>query len=76
VVYAGAFDLAGQSIGPDLDLEPARTYLAGAPAANLRPAVYQNGARGSCRGFGVIYALEIPGTPFDPDYAWGDAPGR
>jgi len=76
VVYAGTFDLAGQSIGPDLDLEPAKAYLAGAPAANLRPAVYQNGARGSCRGFGVIYALEIPGAPFDPDYAWGGAPGR
>ncbi len=77
VVYAGTVDLAGQSFGPDLDLEPAKTYLAAAsPAAKLRPAAYRNGSRGSCRGFGVIYALEIPGAPFDPDYAWGGAPGR
>ena len=47
-----------------------------APPARLRPADYRNGARGSCRGFGVIYALEIPDAPFDPDYAWGDAPAR
>ena len=76
VVYAGTFDLAGETLGPDLDLEPARTYLAAAPPARLRPADYRNGARGSCRGFGVIYALEIPDAPFDPDYAWGDAPAR
>lgn len=76
VVYAGTFDLAGQDIGPDLDLGPAKTYLAAAPPSKLRPAVYQNGSRGSCKAFGVIYALEIPGAPFDHDYVWGGAPAK
>ena len=75
IVYAGTFELAGQNIGPDLDLEPAKAFLA-APSAHLRPATYRNGSRGSCRGFGVTYALEFPGAPFDPDYAFGGAPGR
>ena len=75
IVYAGTFDLAGDNLGPDLSLDPARAYLGGAATDRLRSAVYQNGSRGSCRGFGVIYALEIPGAPFEPGYAWGGALG-
>ena len=73
VVYAGTFDLGGTDIGPDLDLAPAKTWLAGLPQADIvRPAHYVNGSRGLCGGTG-LYALEIKGAPFEPGYVWGSA---
>jgi len=73
VVYAGAFNLAGDSLGPDLNLGPATAYLRGPGAAVVRPASYVNGSRGSCHAFPVAYALEIPGAPFETGYRWGAA---
>ncbi len=73
VVYAGAFDLGGDDIGPDLSLEPVKTWLAGQPAAEkVQAASYVNGSRGAC-GDSSIYALEIKGAPFEPGYVWGSA---
>ena len=71
VIYAGTFDLAGEDFGPDLALGPASDYLRGPARERLKPAVYQNGARGDCRGISVPYALEIPDAPFEPGYDWG-----
>ena len=73
VVYAGTFHLDGDDLGPDLALEPAKAYLGGPAGDSLRAAVYRNGSRGSCHSFGLVYALEIPGAPFEPGYAWGSA---
>jgi hypothetical protein len=73
VVYAGSFDLSAADIGPDLDLAPAKAWLAGAPQADrLRAAAYFNGTRGAC-GNNAIYALEVKGAPFEPGYVWGGA---
>ena len=73
VVYAGSFDIAGPDIGPDMDMAPARTWLAGLPQEHaLRPAAYVNGVRGFCSGFSM-YALEVTGAPFVPGYRWGGA---
>jgi hypothetical protein len=73
VIYAGTFHLEGDDLGPDLALAPAKTYLGGPAADKLQPAGYRNGSRGSCHGFNLVYALEIPGAPFAPDYFWGGA---
>jgi hypothetical protein len=76
VVFAGTFDLGAQDIGPDMSLEPVKTWLAGQPAAaTIRPAVYTNGSVGACGGIGTIYALEIKGAPFEPNYRWGSRAG-
>ena len=73
VVYAGAFDLGAADLGPDLSLDGAKAWLAGQPAAaTIRPAVYTNGAQGTC-GFNGIYALEVKGAPYEPGYQWGGA---
>jgi len=73
VVYAGSFDLGAADVGPDLDLAPAKTWLAGHPQAEaVHAAVYTNGSRGPCSG-NAIYALEVKGAPFEPEYAWGGA---
>lgn len=72
VVFAGTFDLSAENIGPDMSLEPIKAWLAGQAAANtVRPAEYTNGSVGACGGIGTIYALEIPGAPFEPGYQWG-----
>lgn len=73
VVYAGTFDLKGMQLGPDLDMVPAKAFLAAPYADRARPAVYRNGAVGDCHYPSVVYALEFPGAPFDPDYHWGSA---
>jgi hypothetical protein len=73
VIYAGTFHLEGDDLGPDLALEPAKAYLAGPAADRLKPAEYRNGSRGTCHGVNLVYALEIPGAPFAPDYFWGNA---
>jgi hypothetical protein len=74
VVYAGLFDLGAADLGPDLDLAPAKAWLAGHPQAEaVRAAVYTNGSRGPCSG-NAIYALEVKGAPFEPEYVWGSAP--
>jgi hypothetical protein len=74
VVYAGLFDLGAADLGPDLDLAPAKAWLAGHPQAQtIRAAVYSNGSRGVCAG-NAIYALEVRGAPFAPGYLWGGAP--
>lgn len=71
VVYAGSFDMAADVLTPDLSLDRARTFLAGAPAAEtLRAANYVNGTMGPC-GDSIVYALEFQGAPFMPGYAWG-----
>lgn len=76
VVYAGMFDLSSEALGPDLAIEPVKLHLAGQPAADtVKPASYVNGSTGLCAGAG-IYALEIPGAPFEPGYAAGSAAGR
>lgn len=71
VVYAGAFDLSAEDIGPDLTLGAPKAWLAGQPASDkVRAAVYTNGSLGQC-GDNGLYALEIKGAPFEPDYHWG-----
>ncbi|ESQ91341.1 hypothetical protein ABAC460_07175 [Asticcacaulis sp. AC460] len=73
VVYAGTFDLSAADLGPDLSLDAAKAWLAGKPAADtIRQAAYTNGSLGPC-GYNGLYALEIKGAPFDPDYHWGSA---
>jgi hypothetical protein len=73
VVYAGSFDLSAADIGPDLDLAPAKAWLASRPQSDkVRAAVYTNGSRGLC-GSNAIYALEVKGAPFEPGYQWGGA---
>lgn len=72
VVFFGAFDIAGQAMGPDMDLEPARTFLANDPnrLARLRPAEWRNGHVSAC-SLVYFYALEFPGAPFEPGYSGG-----
>jgi hypothetical protein len=73
VVYAGSFDMSAPDIGPDLSLEPVKTWLAGQPAATtLRAATYTNGSKGVC-GDNAIYAMEVKGAPFETGYEWGGA---
>jgi hypothetical protein len=72
VVYAGSFDLNGE-LGPDLDLAPVRTWLAGrSEVGTIKAADYTNGSLGLC-GDNVIDALEIRGAPFASGYVWGGA---
>ena len=71
VIYAGTFHLEGPVLGPDLDLAPAREYLAGPLADRIVPAMYRNGASQPCQGFSVTYGLEFPNLPFDPAYDGG-----
>ncbi len=71
VVYAGAFDLTAEDLSPDLDLTPARTFLAGLPAADrVKPAAYTNGSTGAC-GDSALYAVEFTDAPFHQGYAGG-----
>lgn len=70
VVYAGTFDISGESSGPELDLAPALAAVAGPARERLEIAEYRNGGTYSCGG-GLNYALEIPGAPFVEGYAWG-----
>jgi hypothetical protein len=69
VVYAGAFDLSADDLGPDLDLAPARAWLAGV-GDKVKAAVYTNGSQGPC-GDNTIYALELEGVPFEAGHASG-----
>lgn len=71
-VYAGAFDLGGRALGPDLDAAAARRTL---PAVSdlperLHAAKWMNGTTGGCEG-AFAYSLEIPGQPFVEGYAMG-----
>ncbi|HYJ82969.1 MAG TPA: hypothetical protein VEW26_09040 [Allosphingosinicella sp.] len=76
VVYGGSFDLGSESLGPDLSLAEVRAFLAGHPiSGRLRPAQYRNGFTETCAGIGSIYALEIPGAPFEPGYRGGSRAG-
>lgn len=70
-VFAGTIDLGGDNLGPDLEMAPARAWLKGPLAEGLRPAEYRNGATSSCNVFSTIYALEIPGAPFEDGYRNG-----
>jgi hypothetical protein len=77
VLYAGSFDLSAEGIGPDLNLDEPRAYLAGhVVAERLRPAIYRNGFTDRCTGTGSIYALEVPGAPFEPTYRAGSRAQR
>ncbi len=73
-VFAGTFTLAGERLGPDLDLEPAKAALSALPdrVAQLKPASYVNGTLSDCGG-AYIYALEAPGAPFVEGYRYGSA---
>lgn len=72
VVFTGSFDLSADTIGPDMELESARAFLSGhSAAAKLRPAQYRNGSTAPCTGESSIYALEVPGAPFEPGYGQG-----
>jgi hypothetical protein len=76
VVFAGTFDLGGEDVGPNLDLAPARTLMAKAPAelqAKLAPAAWTNGYTAHCHGT-YFYAYEIKGAPTKAGYVRGDAP--
>lgn len=74
VVYAGSFDLGSASMGPDLSLDRATTWLGEQPAAQaVRAAAYVNGTTGICGNNG-IYAFEIEGAPFEPGYVGGSIP--
>ena len=73
IVYAGTFSRLGPDFFPDLDLAPAKAFLAGAGGERVRAASYVNGLRSPCLGYGVTYAMEFPGAPFEPDYHWGGA---
>lgn len=72
VVFFGTFDIAGHAMGPSMDLEPARTFLANDPnrLARLRPAEWRNGHVSACT-LVYFYALEFPGAPFEPGYSGG-----
>jgi hypothetical protein len=72
VVFGGVFDLGAQNVGPNLDLTPARAWLAQNPALAeaIKPAEYTNGWTGECR-FNSIYAIEFAGAPFREGYQWG-----
>jgi hypothetical protein len=75
VVYAGAFDLSAEDLGPDMSLDAPKAWLGNVPAAStIRPAAWTNGAEGLC-GYNDIYALEIKGAPFAAGYHWGGAAG-
>lgn len=73
IVYAGAFDMGADTIGPDLSLAPVQAWLVGQPAAEkVKAAVYSNGWTGVCAGQSM-YALEMAGVPFREGYTWGGA---
>ncbi|HWW11081.1 MAG TPA: hypothetical protein VN018_01090 [Brevundimonas sp.] len=71
VVYAGAFNLAGDALGPDLHLRDVPDRLDAALMGRLRPAAYENGSTASCPPGGGIYPLEFDGAPFQSGYHWG-----
>jgi hypothetical protein len=74
IVFAGTFDLGGDDLGPDLDMASVHAWLESSIAERVRPAAYQNGGTFSCNNAGfTIYALEVPGAPFDPAYRGGGA---
>jgi hypothetical protein len=75
VIYAGAFDLAADDIGPDMTLDPAKVFLARAPAlqAKLQPATWTNGFTALCSGT-YFYAYEMKGVPMLDGYIRGTAP--
>jgi hypothetical protein len=73
VVFAGAFDLSAENLGPDLSLDGVRSWLGASPASeHVRAANYTNGWTGPC-GDNGIYALEIDGAPYRDGYSWGGA---
>lgn len=76
VVFLGTFDVASETLGPQMALDPAAQYLgpSNPVVERLRPAQWTNGVTMPCRG-GFTYALEIPGAPFEPGYHDGGAPG-
>jgi hypothetical protein len=71
VIYAGTFDMGGDTLGPDLSLDLVKTWLNGqAGTENVQPAAYSNGWTGEC-GSSSIYALEFNDVPFRENYHWG-----
>jgi hypothetical protein len=36
----------------------------------LKPAAWTNGTFSACEG-AYVYALEVPGAPFEAGYSWG-----
>lgn len=73
VVFAGAFDLSGDSFAPDLTLTPATTALSSHAdlASRLRAAAYVNGSAARCNNAAFLYAYEIPGVRFRDAYRAG-----
>jgi hypothetical protein len=72
VVYAGAFNLTGEALGPSLQLGGPRSFLGRHPdlQASLRAARYVNGSTGHCAG-AFLYSYEIEGAGFDDGYRLG-----
>lgn len=71
VVYAGRFDLEGETMGPTLNPDEVPGQLSDGLRDRLRPARYENGSTVPCSYGMGIYPLEIPGAPFEPGYRWG-----
>ena len=72
VVFAGQFDPASGELAPKMNRELGLEALpAGSPLREkLRSADWVNGSVGQCRG-AYIYALELPGRPFEDGYRLG-----
>lgn len=73
IVFAGEFD-SDAVLRPDLSEAAVHRHApTTAPlATSIRPANWTNGATWACPPFNV-YALELAGAPFRPDYRWGSA---
>jgi hypothetical protein len=68
------FDLTADSRLPDVSEESVQGALAAAPPtvlARARGARFTNGSTSSCSGFATLYAFEIPGAPYFPEYTNG-----
>lgn len=71
VIYAGTFDLVGETLGPVLNAADVPGRLDADLAGRLRVASYQNGSTVPCVYGSGIYPLEIPGAPFEDGYRGG-----
>ena len=66
VVFAGTFNVYGESLGPDMSPGPAKEILASAPEllSRLRPAHWQNGSTAPCslntEFYSNVYAYDAP----------------
>lgn len=59
-VFAGAFDIDGENLGPNLDLAEVKPLLSTGVVEHLKAAEYRNGSLGNCHSILTPYALEFP----------------